>query len=66
MLRRAGTSPGEAIDIGGQDSDGDAANAVGVAFGAVGWGYAAIDLLRRCAPKHEFAQVGDIAALWAR
>lgn len=66
MLRRAGVSPGEAIYIGDQDSDGEAANAEGVAFGAVGWGYAAIDLLRRCAPKHEFAQVGDIAALWAR
>jgi phosphoglycolate phosphatase len=66
MLRRAGARPAEAIYIGDQDSDGEAANAEGVAFGAVAWGYAAMEVLRRCAPKHEFAQVGDIAALWSR
>lgn len=66
MLRDAGVRPADAIYIGDQDSDGEAANAEGVAFGAVGWGYGAIDLLRRCAPKHEFACVGDITALWPR
>lgn len=66
MLRDAGVQAADAIYIGDQDSDGEAANAEGVAFGAVGWGYGAIDLLRRCAPKHEFERVGDISALWQR
>ena len=66
MLRDAGVRPADAIYIGDQDSDGEAANAEGAAFGAVGWGYGAIDLLRRCAPKHQFMQIGDITALWSR
>lgn len=66
MLRRAGVPATEAIYIGDQDSDGEAANAEGVAFGAVAWGYGAIDLLRRCSPRHEFARVDDILALWPR
>ena len=64
MLRRAGVAPTDAIYIGDQDSDGEAANAEGVAFGAVGWGYGAPELLRNSA-THEFARVPDIAALWA-
>ncbi|RYD15744.1 MAG: haloacid dehalogenase [Lysobacteraceae bacterium] len=64
MLRRAGVAPADAIYIGDQDSDGEAANAEGVAFGAVGWGYGAPELLRLHA-KHEFVHVQDIAALWA-
>lgn len=66
MLRRARVQPADAIYIGDQDSDGEAANAAGVAFGAVAWGYGAIELLRRCAPRHEFERVADIAALWPR
>lgn len=65
MLRRAGLQPADAIYVGDQDSDGEAASAAGVAFGAVAWGYGAIELLRRCAPAHEFVQVHDIAALWS-
>jgi phosphoglycolate phosphatase len=66
MLRRAGVQPADAIYVGDQDSDGEAANAAGVAFGAVAWGYGAMELLRRCAPAHEFERVDDIAALWPR
>jgi phosphoglycolate phosphatase len=66
MLRDAGVQAPEAIYIGDQDSDGEAATAEGVAFGAVAWGYGAMDLLRQCSPKHEFMQVGDITALWSR
>ena len=64
MLRRARVAPTDAIYIGDQDSDGEAANAEGVAFGAVGWGYGAPELLRHHA-THEFAHVRDIATLWA-
>ena len=64
MLRRLGVPAADAIYIGDQDSDGEAANAERVAFGAVGWGYAAAAALRRCNPAHEFTRVEDIAALW--
>ena len=64
MLRRLGVPAADALYIGDQDSDGEAANAERVAFGAVGWGYGAPELLRNSA-THEFARVPDIAALWA-
>jgi phosphoglycolate phosphatase len=66
MLRRANTEPADAIYIGDQDSDGEAARAAGVAFGAVAWGYGAMEALRRSGPRHEFARMEDIAALWQR
>lgn len=66
MLRAAGVEPAQAIYIGDQDSDGEAASAEGVAFGAVAWGYGAIELLERCAPAHVFARVGDIPGVWPR
>jgi phosphoglycolate phosphatase len=65
MLRKAGVRPDGAIYIGDQDSDGEAARAEGVAFGAVGWGYGAPEILRAAGARHEFARMGDITALLA-
>jgi phosphoglycolate phosphatase len=53
-LRHAQVTPGEAIYVGDQGTDAEAAHKVGVAFGAVHWGYAAIEALRRHAPDAEF------------
>jgi phosphoglycolate phosphatase len=65
MLRRAGVEPAQAIYIGDQDSDGEAARGEGVAFGAVAWGYAAPDILRAAGATHEFARMDDITTLLA-
>jgi phosphoglycolate phosphatase len=65
MLRKAGLKPDRAIYIGDQDSDGEAARAEGVAFGAVGWGYGAPEILRAAGARHEFARIEDIAGLLA-
>ena len=62
MCRRAGVAPAQAIYIGDQDSDGEAARDAGLAFGAVAWGYGAPAVLRRCGPAHEFAAPADIVA----
>lgn len=65
MVRKAGLKPAQAIYIGDQDSDAEAARGEGVAFGAVGWGYAAPEILRAAGPQHEFARIEDITALLA-
>ena len=63
MLRKAGLRPEQAIYIGDQDSDGEAARAERVAFGAVGWGYGAPEILRAAGARHEFQRIEDITAL---
>lgn len=60
IVRAAGVRPAEAIYIGDQDSDAEAAHGEGLAFGAVAWGYAAPEVLRACAPEHAFATVAAI------
>jgi phosphoglycolate phosphatase len=63
-LRLAGVTPRDAIYVGDQGTDADAAHKAGVAFGAVHWGYATIESLRRHAPSIEFespAALLDIA-----
>lgn len=45
VLRRAGVQPGDALAIGDEIRDAQAARATGIAFAAVGWGYAAPDAL---------------------
>jgi phosphoglycolate phosphatase len=53
-LKLAQVAPAEAIYVGDQGTDAEAAHKVGVAFGAVHWGYATIESLRRHAPTVEF------------
>lgn len=63
VLKAAGVPPRDAIYIGDETRDADAAAEAGVAFGAVAWGYAAPEALWACRPDHFFAHVEDIARL---
>jgi phosphoglycolate phosphatase len=60
VMRRAGVEPGKVIAIGDEVRDIEAARAVGIACGAVGWGYAAPAALRALAPDHMFEQMDEI------
>ena len=60
VMRRAGVAPGKVIAIGDEVRDIEAARAVGIACGAVGWGYAAPAALRALAPDHMFEQMDEI------
>jgi phosphoglycolate phosphatase len=59
-LNRAATLGHEAIYIGDQITDLEASRKVGVAFGAVSWGYGTIESLREHSPEEEFDCVSDI------
>lgn len=60
VLRRAGIAPTEAIYIGDQPTDHEAAKSAGIAFGAVSWGYGTKEVLSRLSPEEEFASVLDL------
>ncbi|MEZ5785901.1 MAG: HAD hydrolase-like protein [Xanthobacteraceae bacterium] len=60
VLRRSGIPAGQAIAIGDETRDAEAARAVGLAFGAVAWGYSHIDALRPHAPDYVFSSFDDI------
>ena len=60
LLRQSGLQPGEAISIGDEIRDIEAANQEHIPFGAVAWGYTHIDALKLHAPTEVFAQVEDI------
>lgn len=59
-LHRAATLSHDAIYIGDQVTDLEASRKVGVAFGAVSWGYGTIESLREHSPEEEFDCVLDI------
>ena len=61
VLRRAGVRVQEAIYVGDELRDADAARAVGIAFGAVTWGYATPDALRALSPDRLFTSIEEIA-----
>ncbi|WP_456652019.1 MULTISPECIES: HAD-IA family hydrolase [unclassified Bradyrhizobium] len=60
VIRRAGVEPGKVISIGDEVRDIEAARTVGIACGAVSWGYAAPAALRALGPDHVFARIDDI------
>jgi phosphoglycolate phosphatase len=62
VVKRAGLSPTQAISIGDEIRDIEAARAAGIACGAVMWGYAAPSALRTLAPEIVFERMEDIAA----
>ena len=62
MLKRAGIGAAEAIAIGDETRDIEAARAAGIACGAVTWGYAARQALIDRKPDLVFERVEDIAA----
>lgn len=61
VIRRAGVAPAEVISIGDEVRDIEAARAVGIACGAVSWGYAAPAALRALTPDYMFGGMRDIA-----
>lgn len=61
VLRAAGIAPAEAICVGDEVRDADAAREAGLAFGAVTWGYTSEAALRACRPDFVFASVDEIA-----
>jgi phosphoglycolate phosphatase len=60
VLKACGVAPAEALYIGDQATDAEAARKAGVAFGAVHWGYATIDALRAQACATEFVTPADL------
>lgn len=60
ILKRAGVAPTQAIAIGDETRDIEAARAAGIACGAVTWGYAAPGALRALRPDLVFERMDDI------
>ncbi|WP_369723512.1 HAD-IA family hydrolase [Bradyrhizobium sp. LLZ17] len=61
VIRRAGVEAGRVIAIGDELRDIEAARAIGIACGAVCWGYAAPAALRARRPDLVFERIDDIA-----
>jgi phosphoglycolate phosphatase len=61
VLRRTGIQAANAICIGDEIRDLEAARQEGIAFGAVTWGYTIPDALIACSPAVVFRSVGEIA-----
>jgi phosphoglycolate phosphatase len=63
VLKRTDIAAEDAIAIGDEVRDGEAAAQAGIDFGAVSWGYARPEALRALAPVLVFDSVADIARL---
>ncbi|MBA3531769.1 MAG: HAD hydrolase-like protein [Ardenticatenales bacterium] len=61
VLKQSGISAHEAIAIGDEMRDGEAAAKAKIAFGAVSWGYTRIEALKAHSPSEVFTTVGEIA-----
>jgi phosphoglycolate phosphatase len=61
VVKRAGVSPAQAISIGDEIRDIEAARAAGIACAAVMWGYAAPNALRGLKPDLAFERMEDVA-----
>jgi len=62
VLRQSGITAGDAMAIGDEIRDAEAADRAGIAFGAVTWGYTHPDALRDARPAHLFDDFNEIAA----
>ena len=62
ILRRTGVAPRQAIAIGDEVRDIEAARAAGIACGAVTWGYAAPEALTAWKPDLVFERIEDIVS----
>jgi len=60
VVKACGVAPGDALYVGDQATDAEAAHKAGVAFGAVHWGYATIEALRAQACAVEFVTPADL------
>jgi phosphoglycolate phosphatase len=63
ILKRTGIAAADAICIGDEVRDGEAARAAGIDFGAVSWGFAKTEALQKTSPILMFERVSDIARL---
>lgn len=63
VLNQAGIPCHEAIYIGDQVSDLEAARKSKIAFGAVSWGYGTIESLREHSPEEEFESIAAINSI---
>jgi len=63
VVRAAGVAPAAAVYVGDETRDAEAAARAGLAFAAVGWGYAAPEALRARQPAHWLESPGDILRL---
>jgi len=63
VLKNAGLKASDAIYIGDQDTDAEAAHKVGMPFGAVHWGYARIESLRLRGVQAEFRSPADLVRI---
>lgn len=62
VLKLAGVAAQDAICIGDEVRDIEAARRAGIAFGAVSWGYASAQALAAHAPDHLFLSMNDLIA----
>jgi phosphoglycolate phosphatase len=63
VLKRTGIAAANAICIGDEVRDGEAARAAGIDFGAVSWGFASTEALQDVSPVLMFERVSDISRL---
>ena len=61
VLRRAGVRPEDALCVGDELRDLEAAAEAGIPFGAVTWGYPSADALRARTPAVVFERVDEVA-----
>jgi phosphoglycolate phosphatase len=60
VLKKSGVLPGEAICIGDEIRDVEAAQREKIAFGAVSWGFTSLEALRAYSPTEVFTSVDEI------
>jgi len=63
VLRRAGVAPHQALYVGDQATDLEAARSAGLAFAAVGWGYGDLAALTALRPDHALNSVEALGRL---
>jgi phosphoglycolate phosphatase len=61
ILKRAGVHPHDALCIGDEIRDLEAAAGAGIPFGAVAWGFTHVEALQMLAPAEVFTHVTEIA-----
>jgi phosphoglycolate phosphatase len=61
VLRRSGISPPDALAIGDEIRDLEAARRAGIAFGAAGWGFTRAEALQARGPNVLFSSIEEIA-----
>jgi phosphoglycolate phosphatase len=61
VLKRTGIAAADAIAIGDEVRDGEAAAQAGIDFGAVSWGYARPEAMKQLSPAVVFDSVADIS-----